>query len=130
MAHVQNRGDLWAMVGTWLGEAGSKLAIEGIALAWISNVPGVSYQAVLLDGTLTDFAYHGEFLGTRGCNIPICGFQVNLDDAAAEHLVCHYSATFTDGARVGPLSSGQRCQATSLSPLEVIADRRPLSHRP
>jgi len=118
MGHVENRGDTWAQGGEWLGETGSKRWIEGIMLPGIKDGAGVSYQAVLQDGSLTDPIHHGEFCGSRGRHLPICGFRIILDGNAAKELQCAYSATFVDGSIVGPVQAGQVCRAKTLAPLE------------
>ena len=120
MGHIQDRGDDWAMGGTWLGEAGSKRSIEGIMLRRIADITGVSWQAVLHDGRLTNPAHDGEFCGTRGRRTPICGFRINLEGDAAQRLKCHCFATFVDGSKVGPVLAGHTCQSRSLAPLESL----------
>ncbi|HTV64940.1 MAG TPA: glycosyl transferase family 90 [Bryocella sp.] len=120
MAHIQNRGDIWAPGGTLLGEPGSKLMIEGIVLQWTADIGDLSYQAVLPDGTLTDVAHRGEFCGTRGRNAPLAGIRIVLGSAAAERLQCECSATFVDGSSCGPVPAGQLCQSSTLAPLESL----------
>jgi hypothetical protein len=44
--------------------------------------------------------------------------KVRLKGAAAKTLECSYSATFVDGSAVGPVSSGETCEAESLAALE------------
>jgi len=120
MCHIQNRGDVWAVGGTRLGEPGSKLQIEGFLLLWTADLGDLSYQGVLQDGTLTEVAHRGEFCGTRARNTPLAGFRLVPGAATAETLQCEYSATFTDGSSCGPVAAGQICQASKLAPLESL----------
>ena len=120
MGHIQNRGDVWVPGGTRLGEAGSRLQIEGIMLLWTADIGDLSYQGVLRDGTLTDAAHRGDFCGTRGRNTALAGVRIVLSGAAAERLECAYAATFTDGSFCGPVPAGQVCQASTLAPLESL----------
>jgi hypothetical protein len=45
---------------------------------------------------------------------------VRLKGAAAKTHECSYSATFVDGAAVGPVPSGETCEAESLAALEAF----------
>ena len=57
MAHIQSRGDRSAPLGTWLGEQGSALAIEGFAISLAAGFPdGFAYQAVMANGILSDIS--------------------------------------------------------------------------
>lgn len=121
-AHIQQRGDVLARVGAWVGERGSQRWIEGFAVAPRGEVhpDEIEYQAVLGRGWLSPWAEGGQFCGSRGMALPILGLRVRLRGGAlATHAVA-VSASFTDGSQVGPVSAGEPCEAPSLAPLEAF----------
>jgi hypothetical protein len=122
VAHIQERGDVGAMLGDWLGERGSKRWIEGFGLAPTKLVEpkDIEYQAVLGRGWLSPWVEGGQFCGSRGMALPILGLRVRLRGAAAEQYELSYSASFTDGAAVGPVGDGEPCEAESLAPIEAF----------
>jgi hypothetical protein len=128
VAHIQGRGDVGALLGEWLGEAGSKQWIEGFAVAPAKDVvpADIEYQAVLGRGWLSPWVEGGQFCGSRGMALPVLGLKLRLRGAAAEAFDCSYSAVFLDGTKVGPVRAGEACEAESLSPLESFRiDIRP-----
>ena len=125
VAHIQERGDVGAMFGDWLGEPGSKRWIEGFGLAPVSGVaPGdIEYQAVLGRGWLSPWVEGGQFCGSRAMALPVLGLKVRLrGEAEATHTVS-YSATFIDGTRVGPVSDGEACESEALVGMEAFMVR-------
>ena len=59
--------------------------------------------------------------------LPLLGLKIRLKGAAAKTHECSYSASFVDGTSVGPVSSGETCEAESLAALEafqVVIHRR------
>ena len=122
-AHVQRRGDVLSRIGDWVGEAGSQRWVEGFAIA--PRRPGVGleeieYQAVLGRGWLSPWAEGGQYCGSRGMALPILGLRVRLRGKAAQTHSVRVTATFTDGARIGPVGAGEPCEAESLAPLEAF----------
>ena len=112
-AHIQNLGDTWPRLGGWLGSIDGEGAIEGFAL---EPGPGVdpadiSYQAVLSDGRLSEPCRGFEFCGTRGLNRGLRGVRITLAGAAAADYDVSYLATFADGSKVGPVSTGIICRS-------------------
>jgi len=123
VAHVQIRGDVGAGLGDWVGDRGSKRWIEGFVIApQMDEVApkDIEYQAVLGRGWLSPWVEGGQLCGSRGMALPILGLRVRLRGAAAEAFECEYSATFTDGAAVGPVKAGEACEAESLAPIEAF----------
>ncbi|HUC19677.1 MAG TPA: hypothetical protein VMA37_18525 [Acetobacteraceae bacterium] len=122
IAHVQQRGDVGGRFGEWVGERGSKLWIEGFSITPPAGLPpeDIEYQAVLGRGWLSPWSQGGQFCGSRRMALPILGFRVRLRGAAAEAFSCTCSASFTDGAMVGPTSSGESCEVEGLAPLEAF----------
>jgi hypothetical protein len=120
VAHIQERGDIGAMFGEWLGEAGSRRWIEGFGLSPLKGIAAkdIEYQAVLGRGWLSPWVEGGQFCGSRAMALPVLGFRVRLrGDAAATHSVS-YSATFIDGTRMGPVSDGEPCESEALVGME------------
>jgi Clostridial hydrophobic W len=122
VAHIQERGDVGAMFGEWLGEKGSKRWVEGFGLAPVGPVTSkdIEYQAVLGRGWLSPWVEGGQFCGSRGMALPILGLRVRLKGEAAEKFELSYSATFIDGAAAGPVAEGEPCEAESLAAVEAF----------
>ncbi len=122
-AHVQSRGDVLARLGDWVGERASGRWVEGFALsprrAEVSP-QDIEYQAVLGRGWLSPWAEGGQFCGSRGMALPILGLRARLRGKAAETHALQVSGTFTDGSAIGPVASGEACEAASLAPLEAF----------
>ena len=122
-AHLQVHGDVLGRVGEWVGERGSERWVEGFAIS--PRHPQVSlseieYQAVLGRGWMSPWAEGGQYCGSRGMALPILGLRARLRGKAAETLTLEVSATFTDGTAIGPVGSGEACEAESLAPLEAF----------
>ncbi len=129
VAHIQERGDVGAMLGEWLGERGSKKWIEGFGISPAHEIGAadIEYQAVLGRGWLSPWVEGGQFCGSRGMALPILGLRMRLRGAAAETHDLSYAASFLDGTAVGPVAAGEPCEADSLAPIEafqVIVRRR------
>lgn len=122
VAHLQRTGDVGCALGEWLGTRGSKLWIEGFGIAPVDGIApaDLEYQAVLGRGWLSPWVASGKFCGSRGMALPLPGLRVRLGDAAAKTHVLTYSASFTDGTMIGPVNSGEACEAESLAPLEAF----------
>jgi hypothetical protein len=122
VAHIQERGDVGANLGDWLGEAGSKRWIEGFGIAPTALIEpkDIEYQAVLGKGWLSPWVEGGQFCGSRGMALPILGLRLRLRGPAAERFDAFYAASFTDGSAVGPVAAGEACEAESLAPIEAF----------
>jgi hypothetical protein len=141
VAHMQRAGDVGGSFGEWLGERGSKLWIEGIAINPPEGVApeDIEYQAVLGRGWNSPWVDGGTFCGSRGMALPLLGLRMRLKGKAAETHTLSYAATFVDGAQVGPVEAGEACEAPSLAALEALqvtivpraaADAEPVTPRP
>ncbi len=122
-AHVQRQGDVLARIGEWVGEPQSQRWIEGFAISpRRPDVPTeeIEYQAVLGRGWLSPWSEGGQYCGSRGMALPILGLRVRLRGKAAERYGLTVSATFTDGASVGPVGPGEPCETENLSALEAF----------
>ena len=129
VAHVQRAGDVGARIGDWIGNRGSRMWIEGFSIAPQHGITAedIEYQAVLGRGWLSPWVEGGTFCGSRGMALPLLGVIIRLKGVAARTWDCSYSATFTDGSEVGPVSAGETCEAESLAALEafqVVLTRR------
>lgn len=122
VAHIQERGDVGAMFGEWLGERGSKRWIEGFGLSPTRDIAAsdIEYQGVLGQGWLSPWVEGGQFCGSRAMALPLLGLRVRLRGEALEKFDVLYAATFTDGSEVGPVANGQPCEADSLASLEAF----------
>jgi len=122
VAHLQRTGDVGCHFGEWLGTRGSQLWIEGFGLAQIPDIApeDLEYQAVLGRGWLSPWVASGKFCGSRGMALPLLGIRIRLLNAAARAYALSYSASFVDGTLVGPVESGEACEAESLAALEAI----------
>ena len=122
VAHIQERGDVGAHLGDWLGEAGSKRWIEGFGIAptTLIEAKDIEYQAVLGKGWLSPWVEGGQFCGSRGMALPILGLRLRLRGEAADKFDAFYAASFTDGSAVGPVAAGEACEAESLAPIEAF----------
>ena len=122
-AHIQLRGDVLARIGDWVGDPGSQRSIEGFALSprrTLLAPENIEYQAVLGRGWLSPWVEGGQYCGSRGMALPILGLRVRLRGEAATSHTLRVSGTFTDGAQVGPVGSGDACEAESLAALEAF----------
>jgi hypothetical protein len=122
LVHIQNRGDRERDIGDWAGERGSALAIEGVAIELAAGMQarGFTYRAITAGNVETPVAYSGEYCGTRGKNMPLTGFCIDADEAAAAALDITYEAEFVDGTRIGPVGPGTMCRTASGRPLEAL----------
>jgi hypothetical protein len=122
VAHAQIKGDIGAQIGEWIGDRGSKRWIEGFMLSPRSQIAPVDieYQAVLGRGWLSPWVEGGQLCGSRGMALPVLGLRLRLRGAAAEAFDLRYAASFVDGTQVGPVKSGEPCEAESLAPLEAF----------
>jgi hypothetical protein len=120
--HVQRTGDTPGKIGDWVGTRGSRQWIEGFSLTPRSEVTAenMEYQAVLGRGWLSPWIEGGKFCGSRGMALPLLGLKVRLKGDAAKTHECSYAATFVDGSSVGPVPSGEACEAETLAALEAF----------
>jgi hypothetical protein len=133
MAHVQGNGDRGAKFGAWVGELGSGNWIEGFAIAVPEGFgpSDLSYQAVLGRGWLSPWVEAGQYCGSRGMALPLLGFRIRLQGAAAEAFDLSATASFVDGSECGPVGSDETCEGEKLAPLEAMTVRLiPRARRP
>ena len=122
LAHIANRGDVRGVAEHWAGNVGSQQGIQGFALWPRGSIAGddVSYQAVRLDGTLSERSAAGAYCGTRGASLSIAGFVIHFGGASATKWRCLCWARFKDGSVLGPVEAGTVCRTTGLAELEAM----------
>ncbi len=120
VAHIQERGDVGALFGERLGEAGSKRWIEGFGLAPLHDIAAneIEYQAVLGRGWLSPWVEGGQFCGSRAMALPILGLRVRLRGVAATAFTVTYEASFVDGTSAGPVADGAPCDSEAMVAVE------------
>ena len=123
VAHIATKGDVRSGADGWAGWRNSGLAVEGFEARLDSDAGaqnGLSYQGVMVDGTLTEVVSEGGYCGTRGKGLPLLGFRIVSDHGLAGAFDLTYEARFLDGTQVGPLASPEICRAPSNAPLEAF----------
>ena len=106
LVHVQGLGDMATSEGKWAGTMGNSLQMEGFAVAFKSEVPGLGleYMAHLAGIGDTPFVAAGQFIGTRGEFRQLEGFAARLIEPNASRYdllyQCHM-ASLGDSAVVG-----------------------------
>ncbi len=118
MVHVQGRGDVRALAGEWIGQAGSGVPVEGFSLTPAEGAGAddparsLEYQAILGDQWNTPWMRAGQFCGSRGMALPILGVRVRLAGAAAEGHECQCWGSFVGSPNPrGPVRDGEACSA-------------------
>jgi len=123
LVHAQERGDIRVGVAEWGGVPGSGLLLEGFAIETAAEAglePGeLEYQAVLGEGWNTPWFTAGEFCGSRGLALPILGLRVRLTASAAEKYDCTIWGNFVGVGEVGPIASGDACEADG-KPMDAL----------
>ena len=117
LAHVQRTGDVGAGFGEWVGVRGSKLWIEGFAIAPAEDVV-VEYQAVLGKNWLSPWVEAGAFCGSRGMALPLLGLAARVKGDPSRE--CVIAASFGDGTLVEDVAEGSAAQSPDLAPLEAF----------
>jgi hypothetical protein len=111
LAHIQNRGDVYAKFGDWIGGQESSDWIEGFAIAAPDGVDpdDLTYQAVLGIRMASPWAKAGQYCGSRCKGSPLIGLRIKLSGKAAEMYDISYSVRFACGTVVGPVGNDEFC---------------------
>jgi hypothetical protein len=104
VAHISMRGDVAGRIGEWLGEPGSRLAIEAILLAPAPAEPPhlgpfVECQLIYPKGLTTPWIAAGRPCGSAGFALGCLGMRFRLSTETAPFFACHYDIAFIDGTR-------------------------------
>lgn len=121
-AHVQRMGDITVKSGDWIGIPDSKTWVEGFGLNLQKYLKpeDIEYQAVLGKGWMSPWYKGGQFCGSRGMALPLCGLRIKLSNEASKKYHIRLSATFIDGTKLGPVEDDSILSAESVAPLEAI----------
>ena len=95
--HLYGLGDHYAGFSGWNGSEGR--AIEGFALIPANGIIAdqLSYAAVAQDGTQFEVSDGGQYCGTRGRSLALCGMSVALHDDIKAQYSLSVSERFADG---------------------------------
>lgn len=121
MLHLGGRGDV--DFGTTLagGTPGSPAHVQGFSLALTSGAPtDLQYRAQLDDGSWTEWAEAGRFVGTRGQARSLHGFALRLHGSLAQQYSCDYAALFAGDAASVHAEEGADCRSARGAPLQVM----------
>ena len=122
VAHVEEVGDSEADGDGWVGLETQPRRIEGFSLSSASREwqKHVTYQAIGPDGRRGDTVVGGAYCGTRGRQVPIHGFVLQLA-AGSRHLQgLAYEGIFQDGFRSGLLAPGTECVSPAQAALVAM----------
>jgi hypothetical protein len=132
LAHISMRGDVVGRAGEWLGEPGSRLAVEAILLAPAPAgpphlAPAMECQLIYPKGLTTPWTPAGRPCGSAGFALACIGMRFRLSAETAPFFECHYDIAFTDGTRQDDIAG--RDFALSPSGAEVEAIRLHVGRR-
>jgi hypothetical protein len=94
MAHIAGRGDVHAATGGWVGEPGSGLHIEGIAVSCRDGAsteaptPTLEYQLVFFGDLRTPWTGSPHFCGSKGLSLACHGLRLRLAAESATLFDC------------------------------------------
>jgi hypothetical protein len=136
VAHISMRGDVVGRAGEWLGEPGSRLALEAILLAPapagpLHLAPSVECQLIYPKGLTTPWTIAGRPCGSAGFGLACLGIRFRLSAETAPFFVCQYDITFIDGTRQDDVPGRDFALSPSGAAVEAIrlhvAPREPVS---
>jgi capsular polysaccharide biosynthesis protein len=119
------RGDVAGRSGTWVGEPGSRLAIEAILLAPAAAgpphlAPSVESQLIYPKGLTTPWTPAGRPCGSAGFALSCLGMRFRLTAETAPFFNCQYDIAFTDGTRQDEVPGGEIALSPSGAAVEAI----------
>jgi hypothetical protein len=111
--HIENRGDVIAKFGEWVGDPSSENFIEGFLIEVPIGVEprDLSYQALLGPGWASPWFSAGEFCGSRGMTLALVGLRIRLTGPSSQRYKLRYSASFSDRAVAGPVANDTACKS-------------------
>ena len=104
VAHISMRGDVVGRAGEWLGEPGSRLAMEAVLIAPappgpLHLAPSVECQLIYPQGLTTPWTAAGRPCGSAGFGLACLGMRFRLSAETAPFFTCQYDIAFIDGTR-------------------------------
>jgi hypothetical protein len=134
LAHIERAGDITGTGGDWVGQPGSRGALEGFAVTPSGEVrpEDIEYQAILGSDWTTPWLAGGEFCGSRGLSLPLLGVRMRLRGDAAKTHQCTYWGSFAGVGEIGPATDGAACAngGATLEALRVVLSRRATTPQP
>jgi hypothetical protein len=128
LAHVERAGDVVVQGGVWVGQPGSRGAIEGFSVLAGGGIDpeDIEYQAILGSDWTTPWYSNGEFCGSRGLSLPLLGVRIRLRGETAKSHALSYWGSFVGVGEVGPIEGGAVCGGSGapLEALRVVLKRR------
>ena len=125
-AHIGNRGDMQSKSGS-LRSSHQDSNIQGFLVDAAEDVRHLlQYRARLEDGTWTDWARCGDFVGTRGISQDLTGFSVALLESSND-LELSVAGLFRGVDDVVTAAQGEACAApgrSALHGMQVIVRRK------
>lgn len=100
--HVEDRGDIEAEAGAWLGDPGGRKRVEGFRITWPGRPMGVDLRAscsVAGYGRIVD-VLTGGFVGTRRRAAPITAIGLELVGEKAGNYSLSAEAAFAERGKV------------------------------
>ena len=124
-AHISMRGDVRGRVGEWLGEVGSRLAIEGIIFedAGIhlgESTPSVECQLVYSNDLKTPWVAAGFPCGSASLGLACRGMRFRLSAEAMLSFDCCYDIAFTDGTQRRDVNGSNFVLSSSGAAVEAV----------
>ncbi len=128
LAHIERAGDVTGQGGHWIGQPGSRNAVEGFSILAGGTVSpeDIEYQAVLGSDWTTPWHNSGEFCGSRGLSLPLLGVRVRLRGETAKTHHIAYWGSFVGADEIGPIEDGAVCggNGAALEALRVVLRQR------
>ena len=116
LVHVEGVGDRLEPSNEWVGDTSGQRALEGFALSLPAGMDpaDLEYQGIMGEDWRTPWFEAGAFCGSRGLQLPLLGFRLRLVGEAAARFDCQAYGQFARAGVVGPVASGEDCDADNL----------------
>jgi capsular polysaccharide biosynthesis protein len=119
------RGNVVGQAGTWIGEPGSRLAIEAILLAPAAVTsphpsPAIESQLIYPRGLTTPWTPAGQPCGSAGFALACLGMRFRLSAETAPFFDCQYDIAFADGTRQEGVAGATVALSPSGAAVEAI----------
>ena len=104
--HVEWKGEVRVLPGTFLGSKNGSARIEGFAINWLNKKDNIDikYGCTFGEQQETSTALGGGFVGSRRQSAPITSLWMELEGSAANQYQLQYNAVF---AKAGSVCGGQ-----------------------
>ncbi|GAB4357490.1 MAG: hypothetical protein Fur0042_26860 [Cyanophyceae cyanobacterium] len=111
LVHVSGIGDLRFRSGDDAGTKGESRSLEGFQVTFASRVPGlgIRYMGHIQNQGDTPWVGEGEYVGTRGQNLRLEGFALELTGPEAHKYNLNYLGHFARFGDSSVVSNGEFC---------------------